>query len=174
MSSRGCSDIGYCGIRCDQEMVWQDSKQIDWFRNFRAKLNSMAPHPEMDKKNEELTELPKPVATVTTIGYDTIPRSNEPSKVPIPSVGQSPAKLENFIINFEELEFGSEIGKDCLFECNSPGRGAYGVVYKGYWRGGIVAIKQAFPQKIHTHCVSCLLIHWWAKNWRISNEKQVS
>jgi len=44
---------------------------------------------------------------------------------------QLPLNLEGFEIDYNELDFEQEIG-----------RGAFGVVFKGRWRGGTVAIKQ--------------------------------
>jgi len=66
-------------------------------------------------------------------GYEHLPFATPPigspsgSKEPYPNALQ----MESYEIDYSELEFEQEIG-----------RGAYGVVFKGTWRGGVVAIKQ--------------------------------
>jgi len=66
-----------------------------------------------------------------------MPNSTDNSKGPLPSPSNKtraapiPLNLEGFEIDYNELDFEQEIG-----------RGAYGVVFNGRWRGGHVAIKQ--------------------------------
>jgi len=67
-------------------------------------------------------------------GYENLPFSGTSptaSKDSLPKSVKASMSVESFEIDYSELEFESEIG-----------RGAYGVVFKGRWRGGTVAIKQ--------------------------------
>jgi len=80
------------------------------------------------------------------IGYHTMPNTPGSSKGPVPNDGTRntdrkshlvPLSVEGFEIDYNELDFEQEIG-----------RGAYGVVFKGRWRGGTVAIKQLILRSI--------------------------
>ena len=57
--------------------------------------------------------------------------------------------VEDFIIDYKELDVDKEI----------VGKGAFGIVYKGHWRGGQVAISMIM-------CKDLLIYRAIANKWR--------
>jgi tRNA A-37 threonylcarbamoyl transferase component Bud32 len=79
-----------------------------------------------------LTETSPGVETPENAGYNQIPLGGlDTPRTRDGTVLTGDRGLGPGEINFDELQMGKEIG-----------RGAFGVVYKGTWRGGVVAIKQ--------------------------------